>query len=110
MIGGITIKGVSGGERKRTSIAVELMTNPDVLMLDEPTSGLDSFTSYLIIKIMKEYALSGKTVIFTIHQPNTDIYDLFDRFLLLVEGKIIYQAKASDAITYFNSIGFPCPK
>jgi ATP-binding cassette subfamily G (WHITE) protein 2 len=51
------IIGVSGGERKRTSVAVELLSSPEVLMLDEPTSGLDSFTSYLIIKIMKDYAL-----------------------------------------------------
>jgi ABC-type multidrug transport system ATPase subunit len=86
------------------------MTSPEVLMLDEPTSGLDSFTSYLIIKIMKDYALTGKTVIFTIHQPNTDIYELFDRLLLLVEGKLIYQSISSNAISYFSSIGYPCPK
>lgn len=86
MMGGITLKGVSGGERKRTSIATELLTNPDVLMLDEPTSGLDSFTAFLIIKILRDYSRLDKTVIFTIHQPNTDIYSLFDRLILLVDG------------------------
>ncbi len=84
------VKGISGGERKRANIASEIITSPDVIMLDEPTSGLDSFTSYLIIKILKDYSKLGKTVIFTIHQPNTDIFELFDRLLLLVEGKIIY--------------------
>ena len=89
-IGGKMIKGVSGGERKRTNIACELITSPDLIMLDEPTSGLDSFTAFLIIKILQEYSRTGKTVIFTIHQPNTDIYELFDRLVLLVEGKLIY--------------------
>ena len=61
------MKGISGGERKRTAIAVELITDPQVLFLDEPTSGLDSFTSERIVKILKDQALLGKIVIATIH-------------------------------------------
>ena len=71
MVGGQTIKGISGGEKKRTSIAFELISSPQVLFLDEPTSGLDSLTSYVIIRYMKKLAQSaGRTVIMTIHQPN----------------------------------------
>lgn len=90
-VGGEIIKGISGGERKRTSIGVELITNPPLLMLDEPTSGLDSFTAFVIIALLKKYSMKGKTVIFTIHQPDSDIFNLFDRLMLLVEGKFIYQ-------------------
>lgn len=85
------IKGISGGERKRTSIGVELITNPPLIMLDEPTSGLDSFTAFVTIALLKKYAMEGKTVIFTIHQPDTDIFNLFDRLMLLVDGRFIYQ-------------------
>ena len=97
------IKGISGGERRRTSIGVELITNPSVLFLDEPTSGLDSFTSWAIINMLKKQALKNNTtVVFTIHQPNGDTFRLFDRLLLLVEGKFIYQGAADEAVQYFN--------
>jgi ABC-type multidrug transport system ATPase subunit len=68
------IKGISGGERKRTSIAVDMITLPSLIMLDEPTSGLDSFTAYLIMNILKNYSRQGNTVIYTIHQPSYDIF------------------------------------
>lgn len=66
-IGGVMLKGLSGGERKRTSIGYELITDPSVVLLDEPTSGLDSSTALKIVKILKKEALLGKTVICTIH-------------------------------------------
>lgn len=66
-IGGISLKGISGGERKRTSIGYELITEPMVILLDEPTSGLDSTNALKIVKILKKEALSGKTIICTIH-------------------------------------------
>lgn len=72
LVGGQMIKGISGGEKKRTSIAFELISNPQVIMLDEPTSGLDSLTSYVIVKYLNDLALNqNKTVIMTIHQPNS---------------------------------------
>ena len=81
------IKGISGGERKRTSIGFELVSDPKVILLDEPTSGLDSFTAFTIINLLKKICRQKKkTVVFTIHQPSSDIYELFDRILLLVEG------------------------
>jgi ABC-type multidrug transport system ATPase subunit len=66
-IGGTLVRGVSGGERKRTSIGVELITNPTLVFLDEPTTGLDSFTSLKIIKLLRNLALEGRTIITTIH-------------------------------------------
>ena len=69
------IKGISGGERKRTSIGVELITNPSLIFLDEPTSGLDSETSLSLVYLLKKLTSSGRTVISTIHQPSSDIVD-----------------------------------
>ncbi|EAR86301.1 ABC transporter family protein (macronuclear) [Tetrahymena thermophila SB210] len=111
-IGGQFVKGISGGERKRTSIGFELVTNPSVLILDEPTSGLDSFTAYLLITELKRYAQQkGKTVIFTIHSPSSDIWSMFDRIMLLVDGRFIYQGGSNDQIIkHFSKIGFECPK
>lgn len=85
-IGGVSLKGISGGERKRTSIGYELITDPAVLLLDEPTSGLDSTTALKIVKILKKEALLGKTVICTIHQPSSEIFLQFDRLILLQDG------------------------
>lgn len=112
MVGGVFIKGISGGERKRTSIAFELITDPQVIFLDEPTSGLDSFTAFLLIILLKRYATDyKKTVVFTIHQPSSDIWNLFDRIFLLVEGKFIYQGPGcKNIINYFTNMGFKCPR
>ena len=111
-IGGPLVKGVSGGERKRTSIGVELITDPQLIFLDEPTTGLDSFTATSVIETLKELANSGRTVISTIHQPNSDIYELFDRLMLLAQGKIIYFNEARLAVDYFASLGdkYRCPE
>mmetsp|Transcript_2454 Transcript_2454/g.3750 ORF Transcript_2454/g.3750 Transcript_2454/m.3750 type:complete len:507 (-) Transcript_2454:27-1547(-) len=108
-IGGPLIKGISGGERKRTSIGVELITNPSLIFLDEPTTGLDSHTATSVMKILRDLANQGRTVVQTIHQPNTDIFESFDRLMLLAQGKIIYYNDKEKSIDYFGSIGFPCP-
>ncbi|EAR84815.1 ABC transporter family protein (macronuclear) [Tetrahymena thermophila SB210] len=111
LIGGNFIKGVSGGERKRTSIGFELVSNPQVIFLDEPTSGLDSFTAYILINELREYAHNTrKTVIFTIHQPSTDIWQMFDRIILMIHGQIIYQGPGREQIlNYFSKNSFVCP-
>ena len=103
------IKGVSGGERKRTSIGVELITDPMLLFLDEPTTGLDSFTATAVCDLLKKLAFSGRTIITTIHQPNSDIFDNFDKLMLLAKGKTIYFNEAAKSVEYFGSIGFQCP-
>ena len=78
------VKGISGGERKRTSIGVELITDPQLIFLDEPTTGLDSFTAAGVMETLRALASSGRTVVSTIHQPNSEIYNNFDRLLLIV--------------------------
>ena len=109
-IGGPLIKGVSGGERKRTSIGVELITDPNLIFLDEPTTGLDSFTATSVMEILRDLALSGRTIVSTIHQPNSDIFEMFDRLMLLAQGKIIYFNEAKLAVGHFERIGFKCPE
>jgi len=108
-IGGTFFKGVSGGERKRTSIAVELITKPSLIFLDEPTTGLDSYTATTLMRIFRNLAKSGCTVIQTIHQPNSETYELFDKLMLLAKGKVIYFDTKDNAVPYFKSIGFECP-
>jgi ABC-type multidrug transport system ATPase subunit len=72
LVGGVTVKGISGGEKKRTCIAFELISDPQVIFLDEPTSGLDSLTSYIIVLYLRSLAKkANKTIIMTIHQPNS---------------------------------------
>lgn len=86
-IGGVLTKGLSGGERKRTSIGYELITDPNLLLCDEPTSGLDSTTALRIIRLLKKEAHDNKmTIICTIHQPSAELFNEFDRLLLLHEG------------------------
>jgi ABC-type multidrug transport system ATPase subunit len=112
LVGGEQLKGISGGERKRTSIAFEMISDPAVLVLDEPTSGLDSLTSFIIVRHLKMVAeKEGKTVFMTIHQPNSEIYNLFDNLILMVEGRFIYQGPAQDAPDYFaRNFGLECPE
>ncbi|KAL4437737.1 hypothetical protein ABPG74_012412 [Tetrahymena malaccensis] len=110
-IGGNFIKGISGGERKRTSIGYELISDPQCLFLDEPTSGLDSFTAYCIVDFLRKYAHNqNKTVLFTIHQPSSDIWNMFDNVMLMIDGQFIYQGPGGmNVLSYFQSIGFKCP-
>lgn len=89
-IGGFMKRGISGGERKRTSIGYELITEPTLLLLDEPTSGLDSSTALRICQMLKKEAQRGMSVMATIHQPSANIFFLFDRVILLSEGYMIY--------------------
>ncbi|EAR86655.2 ABC transporter family protein (macronuclear) [Tetrahymena thermophila SB210] len=110
-IGGQFVKGISGGERKRTSIGFELVCDPQSIFLDEPTSGLDSFNAYILIDMLRKFAHEKKrTVVFTIHQPSSEIWNMFDRIMLLVNGKFIYQGSGGNQIQkYFSGQGFECP-
>lgn len=89
---------------------MELITDPNLIFLDEPTTGLDSFTATAVMESLGDLARKeNRTVISTIHQPNTDIFDMFDRLVLLAKGKIIYFNKADLAVDYFSALGYVCP-
>jgi len=104
------ISKVSGGERKRSSIAMELITRPQILFLDEPTSGLDSFTAYIIVNALKTFAQeNGSAIVANIHQPNSDIFRLFDDLVLLLNGEVVYAGGANDSVSYFEQLGFRFP-
>ncbi|XP_058048966.1 broad substrate specificity ATP-binding cassette transporter ABCG2-like [Ahaetulla prasina] len=107
-VGTYFTRGVSGGERKRTSIGLELITNPKVLFLDEPTTGLDASTANAVLLLLKRMSLQGKTIIFSIHQPRYSIFKLFDSLTLLAAGRLLYHGPADNALPYFKSLGFVC--
>lgn len=109
-VGGMMLKGISGGERKRTSIGYELITDPKLLLLDEPTSGLDSTTAYKIIKLLKKEADRGMAVMCTIHQPSSELFNLFDRVILLHEGHQIYNGSVPEIAPYVQKNGMRFPK
>ncbi|XP_068831849.1 broad substrate specificity ATP-binding cassette transporter ABCG2 [Capricornis sumatraensis] len=102
------IRGVSGGERKRTSIAMELITDPSILFLDEPTTGLDSSTANAVLLLLKRMSKQGRTIIFSIHQPRYSIFKLFDSLTLLASGRLMFHGPAQEALGYFEDIGFHC--
>uniref|UniRef100_A0A2C9JZH5 ABC transporter domain-containing protein n=1 Tax=Biomphalaria glabrata TaxID=6526 RepID=A0A2C9JZH5_BIOGL len=102
------IRGVSGGERKRCSIGMELIISPPVLFLDEPTTGLDASTAMAVMLLLKKLAAGGRNIIFSIHQPRYSIYRLFDSLMLLSHGDVAYHGKASESLDYFASVGYFC--
>jgi ABC-type multidrug transport system ATPase subunit/ABC-type multidrug transport system permease subunit len=108
-IGSAFIRGVSGGERKRANIGVELLSNPSLVFLDEPTSGLDAFQAQNVMEALWTLAGNGRTVVLTIHQPRSSIYKMFDQLMLLSEGRVMYFGAASQATAYFAQCGFECP-
>ena len=98
-------KFISGGQRKRLNIALELIREPGVLFVDEPTSGLSSHDSEKVMLLLKEQALKGRLVIVNIHQPFSDIYKLFDQVMILDKGGyVIYMGNPIDAIVYFKTL------
>uniref|UniRef100_A0A8C6KAP1 ATP-binding cassette, sub-family G (WHITE), member 2a n=1 Tax=Nothobranchius furzeri TaxID=105023 RepID=A0A8C6KAP1_NOTFU len=107
-VGTQLIRGISGGERKRTNIGMELIIDPPVLFLDEPTTGLDASTANSVLLLLKRMANHGRTIILSIHQPRYTIYRLFDSLTLLVNGKQVYHGPAQSALDYFSDIGFIC--
>ncbi|CAN6201160.1 unnamed protein product [Urochloa humidicola] len=105
-IGGAFVRGVSGGERKRTSIGYEILVDPSLLLLDEPTSGLDSTSASKLIVVLQRLAKARRTIITTIHQPSSRMFHMFDKLLLISDGLAIYHGKARDCMPHFASLGF----
>uniref|UniRef100_L7N0R8 ABC transporter domain-containing protein n=1 Tax=Ciona intestinalis TaxID=7719 RepID=L7N0R8_CIOIN len=109
-VGNEFVRGVSGGERKRVNIGMEMILDPPVLFLDEPTTGLDANTANSIVLLLYKLASGGRNIIMSIHQPRYSIFSLFDRLGLLNKGNIVYRGVAKQAVHYFKDIGFSCPR
>uniref|UniRef100_A0A0D9XB87 ABC transporter domain-containing protein n=1 Tax=Leersia perrieri TaxID=77586 RepID=A0A0D9XB87_9ORYZ len=109
-IGGRSSKGISGGQQKRLSICLEILTRPRLLFLDEPTSGLDSAASFHVMsRITGLAAREGMTVVAVVHQPCSEVFDLFHGLCLLAAGNTIFFGPPSAAAQFFASNGYPCP-
>ncbi|KAL1341826.1 hypothetical protein AAHE18_09G114500 [Arachis hypogaea] len=108
VIGNWHLRGISGGEKRRVSIALEILMRPRLLFLDEPTSGLDSASAFFVTQTLRALARDGRTVIASIHQPSSEVFELFDQLYLLSGGKTVYFGHASAAYEFFAQAGFPC--
>lgn len=102
-------KGLSGGEKRRLSIGIQLIGNPSVLFLDEPTTGLDANSAYLLVKTCHELAAGGRTLIMSVHQPRSDIFFLFDDITILTGGQAVYAGPARNVVGYFTNLGYNFP-
>ncbi|CAG8697445.1 13563_t:CDS:10, partial [Funneliformis caledonium] len=111
VIGNEENRGISGGQRKRVNIGMELVAEPSILFLDEPTSGLDSTTSFELCTLLKNIAhQQGLTIAAIIHSPSDQAFRQFDDFLLLSKGgRVIYSGERDKALNYFENLGFVCP-
>ncbi|KAJ8420210.1 hypothetical protein Cgig2_017697 [Carnegiea gigantea] len=103
-------RGVSGGERRRVSIGIDIIHDPIILFLDEPTSGLDSTSAFMVVKVLQRIAQSGSIVLMSIHQPSYRIMGLLDRLLFLSRGQTVFSGSPADLPGYFAEFGKPIPE
>jgi ABC-type multidrug transport system ATPase subunit len=109
LVGDIFRKGISGGQKRRLSIGIELLSNPSILLLDEPTSGLDSSSTHNVMQFIVKLCKEGKSVVCTIHQPSSAVYEMFTNVMILSKGETIYFGPRESAFEHFESAGYPCP-
>jgi len=110
IVGNLFFRGLSGGQRKRLGVAVELISSPPVIVLDEPTSGLDSASALSMMQTLRQLADLGHTIITTIHQPSSKIWMSLTKILLMTEGKCAYFGSSQHAVSYFADMGYQCPE
>ena len=111
LVGSELVKGISGGEKRRVTIGIQILNHSQVLLCDEPTSGLDAFTATSIIQVLLGLAKEGRTLVMTIHHPRSDIFRYFDNILLLARGgSPVYSGPSSGMMSHFASLGFTCPE
>eukprot|EP00815_Leptocylindrus_aporus_P011235 CAMPEP_0116067886 /NCGR_PEP_ID=MMETSP0322-20121206/11333_1 /TAXON_ID=163516 /ORGANISM="Leptocylindrus danicus var. apora, Strain B651" /LENGTH=576 /DNA_ID=CAMNT_0003554893 /DNA_START=66 /DNA_END=1793 /DNA_ORIENTATION=+ len=109
-VGGPLLKGISGGERKRTSVGVELVVKPEIVFLDEPTSGLDSHSAVQLVNVLHKVSNAGSSVLLTIHQPSSEVFHTLDYIILLNKGRVMYTGSVDSVAEDFEKLGHPCPK
>jgi ABC-type multidrug transport system ATPase subunit len=111
IVGDLFLKGLSGGQKRRLSIALEALTEPVLLCLDEPTSGLDAESALQVMEFLRQYANSGggRRVIITIHQPSSFIWQTIDNVILLAKGKLMYGGRRPQMESFFTQVGYPTP-
>ncbi|XP_005388218.1 PREDICTED: ATP-binding cassette sub-family G member 2-like [Chinchilla lanigera] len=107
-VGSEAIHGVTRAERRKISVAMELVTDPSILFLDEPTNALDLSTAHALFLLLKRLSKQGRTIIFSIHQPQHSIFKMFDSLTLLAAGKLIFHGPAQMAVEHFASAGYNC--
>ncbi|XP_017753804.1 PREDICTED: protein scarlet-like [Eufriesea mexicana] len=103
------LSSLSGGERKRVALAVQLLTEPNILFCDEPTTGLDSYGAMTVVRTLREVAASGRIVICSLHQPASGLLEIFHEVLLLSIGRVAFQGSTNDATEFFDSLNLRCP-
>ncbi|GFZ14847.1 ABC-2 type transporter family protein [Actinidia rufa] len=103
-------RGVSGGERRRVSIGIDIIHDPIILFLDEPTSGLDSTSAYMVVKVLQRIAQSGSIVMMSVHQPSYRILGLLDRLIFLSRGQMVFSGSPATLPLFFESFGHPMPE
>ncbi|PIA15045.1 hypothetical protein COEREDRAFT_75456 [Coemansia reversa NRRL 1564] len=107
-VGDTSEKGISGGERKRTAIAQEYVTQAPILFLDEPTSGLDAHSALMVTHQLKDIVSTGRTVVAVLHQPSSEMFGLIDDIMVLSEGRIVYLGERAGLVDYVAKLGYPC--
>lgn len=110
VIGGRIFAGISGGERRRVSIATQLLQDPRVILLDEPTTGLDSMTANQIVVLLAELARRNRIVIVTIHQPRSELFRVFSRIAIMSRGELVFCGQPEEMVNFFSQCGYECPE